>query len=123
MTIARFDLSANARQSCDNYLLDEAAATKGSYNLAGISDPVVDALVDKAIAAETPGDLTIACRALDRVFRAGRYWVSAMVTRPPTGSPIGTCSAIRRPSPRYARGAPDNWWYDAAKAAKLEQAK
>jgi microcin C transport system substrate-binding protein len=23
--------------------------------------------------------------------------------------------------PRYARGAPETWWYDAAKAAKVER--
>ncbi len=35
------------------------------------------------------------------------------------------CSRIRQNRPRYTQGtgAPDNWWYDAAKAAKLEQAK
>ena len=48
---------------------------KGSYNLAGIADPVVDALIEKIIAAETRAALVIACRALDRVIRAGRYWI------------------------------------------------
>ena len=25
--------------------------------------------------------------------------------------------------PRYARGAPETWWFEANKAAKIEQAK
>ncbi len=48
---------------------------KGSQNLAGIADPAIDALIDAIIAADTRPDLVTACRALDRVIRAGRYWV------------------------------------------------
>ena len=57
------------------FFSSQAAKTKGSYNLAGISDPIIDALIDKIIAAQTRAELTTACRAFDRVFRAGRYWV------------------------------------------------
>ena len=57
------------------FFSSQAAATKGSYNLAGIADPAIDALIEKIIAADNRADLTIACRAFDRVFRAGRYWV------------------------------------------------
>eukprot|EP01035_Chromulina_nebulosa_P040645 gene40645-54959_t len=42
---------------------------------AGISDPVVDALMNEVIAADTRPKLVFAARALDRVIRAGRYWV------------------------------------------------
>ena len=52
-----------------------AANRMGSKNLAGISSPVVDALVDAIIYAETQGQLTIACRALDRVLWHGYYVV------------------------------------------------
>ena len=48
---------------------------KGSQNLAGIADPAIDALIDKIIAADTRAELITACRALDRVIRAGRYWI------------------------------------------------
>ena len=48
---------------------------KGSQNLAGIADPAIDALIDSIIAAKTRPELTTACRALDRVIRAGRYWI------------------------------------------------
>ena len=52
-----------------------AAAQNGSRNLAGISDPVVDALVETIAAAKSREALDTACRALDRVLRAGHYWV------------------------------------------------
>ncbi len=53
----------------------QAAANPGSRNLAGISDPVIDMLIEKIGNAKTRDELTIACRVLDRVLRAGRYWV------------------------------------------------
>ncbi len=52
-----------------------AAATTGSNNLAGIADPAVDTLLSAIADAQSRAALTAACRALDRVLRAGRYWV------------------------------------------------
>ena len=75
MTIQRFSMSPTPGDSLRPYFSSQAAATKGSHNLAGIADPAIDALIDKAIDAETRAELTYACRALDRVFRAGRYWM------------------------------------------------
>ena len=68
-------MSATPGDSMRPIFSSQAAATKGSYNLAGIADPVIDALIEKILAADTRAELTIACRAFDRVFRAGRYWV------------------------------------------------
>jgi microcin C transport system substrate-binding protein len=102
------------------YFTSQAAAIKGSQNHAGIADPVVDALVDIVIAARTRDDLTVACKALDRVIRAGRYWVPHWYK----GSHwIAYWDVFARPEgkPRYSRGIPDTWWFDAAKAAKPEE--
>jgi microcin C transport system substrate-binding protein len=124
VTIERLTMSATPGDSIRPYFSSEAAATKGSYNLAGIANPAVDALIEKIIAAENRSDLTFACRALDRVFRAGRYWVPQWYN---TSHRLAYWDQFSHPakSPRYASGAGvrDNWWYDAAKAAKLEQAK
>jgi microcin C transport system substrate-binding protein len=121
MTIMRLAMSSTPGDSLKNVFSSKSGATKGSRNLAGIADPVIDALLDKIAAANTRAELTTACRAFDRVFRAGRYWISAwhnpkhwiaywdVFDRPPT-------------KPRYGRGVPDTWWYDAAKAARLERA-
>jgi microcin C transport system substrate-binding protein len=124
VTIQRMSMSPTPGDSLRPYFSSQAAATKGSYNLAGVANPAIDALVDKAIDAETRADLTFACRALDRVFRAGRYWVPQWYR---STHPIAYWDQFSHPEkpPKYAQGvgAPENWWYDAAKAAKLEQAK
>ena len=89
-------------------------------NHAGIADPVVDALIEVIIAAKTRDELTVACKALDRVIRAGRYWVPQWYK----GShSIAYWDVFGRPTgkPRYSRGIPDTWWTDAAKAARPEQ--
>jgi microcin C transport system substrate-binding protein len=124
MTTERMSMSATPGDSLRPYFSSQAAATKGSYNLAGVASPAIDALIEKAINADTRTDLTIACRALDRVFRAGRYWVPQWYR---STHPIAYWDLFSHPEkpPRYAQGvgAPENWWYDAAKAAKTEQAK
>jgi microcin C transport system substrate-binding protein len=105
------------------YFTSQAAATKGSYNFAGVSSPAIDALVEKAMAAETRADLTVACRALDRVFRAGRYWIPQWYN---TSHRLAYWDVFGHPPklPRYT-GVSERvlWWHEAAKAGKLEQAK
>ena len=124
ITTERLSMSATPGDSLRPYFSSQAAATKGSYNLAGVANAAIDALIEKAIASETRADLTNACRAIDRVFRAGRYWVPQWYR---ATHPVAYWDVFDHPPkpPKYAQGvgAPDIWWYDAAKAAKLEQAK
>jgi microcin C transport system substrate-binding protein len=124
VTIQRMSMSATPGDSLRPYFSSQAAATKGSYNLAGIANPAIDTLIEKAIGAETRADLTHACLALDRVFRAGRYWVPQWFR---ATHPVAYWDVFSHPEKpaKYAQGvgAPENWWYDAAKAAKSEQAK
>jgi microcin C transport system substrate-binding protein len=124
VTTERMSMSATPGDSLRPYFSSQAAATKGSYNLAGVASPAIDALIEKAIGAETRADLTFACRALDRLFRAGRYWVPQWFR---STHPIAYWDVFDHPPKpaRYAQGvgAPENWWFDANKAAKLEQAK
>jgi microcin C transport system substrate-binding protein len=124
ITTRRMNFSATPGDSLRPYFSSEVANTKGSYNLAGIASPAIDALIQRAIEAETRTDLTFACRALDRVFRAGRYWVPHWFR---SSHPIAYWDQFGHPEKpaKYGQGvgAPENWWYDAAKAAKLEQAK
>ena len=98
----------------------QAAATKGSYNLAGIADPVIDALIEKILAANSRAELTTACRAFDRVFRAGRYWVP-MYNK--ASHWVAYWDVFGRPpaQPRYWRAIPDTWWYDPDRAAKTQR--
>ncbi len=120
----RMNFSPTPGDSLRPYFTSQSAATKGSYNLAGVANPAIDALVERAIAAETRQDLNTACRALDRLFRAGRYWIPQWYR---TTHPIAYWDEFGHPPKpaKYAQGvgAPENWWYVADKAAKLEQAK
>jgi len=93
---------------------------KGSFNLAGITDPVIDALIEKIIAAETRPALSTACRALDRVIRSGRYWIPHWYL---AAHRIAYWDVFGFPAkkPGFSRGIPETWWYDQEKAAKLER--
>jgi microcin C transport system substrate-binding protein len=120
ITVERMSFSATPGDSLRNYFTSKAAATRGSLNLAGISDPAVDALVDIIIAAKTRAELSSACKALDRVIRAGRYWIPHWYL---ASHRIAYWDLFGFPArqPRYFRGIPDTWWADPAKAGDLEQ--
>ncbi len=121
ITIDRFGFSSTPGDSLRSYFSSQAAAMNGSNNLAGIADPVVDALIADIIAAPTRPALVTACRALDRVIRAGRYWIPQWYK---ASHWIAYWDVFGRPAtqPRYFRGIPDTWWYDPAKAAKILRA-
>ena len=53
----------------------KAATVEGSNNIVGIQDPAVDALLDRAVSAQTRPQLVAAVKALDRVLRHGHYAV------------------------------------------------
>ncbi|MBR0894104.1 ABC transporter substrate-binding protein [Bradyrhizobium tropiciagri] len=124
LTMQRFSSSATPGDSMRPFFSSQAAKTKGSYNLAGIANPAIDALIEKIIGANNRQELTVACRAFDRVFRAGRYWVPQWYRNT---HPIAYWDQFGHTEKlaKYTQGvgAPENWWYEAAKAAKLEQAK
>ena len=121
ITVQRFGFSTIPGALLRSYFASQSATMKGSQNTAGIADPAVDALIEKVLAAETRPDLVTAARALDRVIRAGRYWIPHWYKG---AHWIAYWDVFGRPSakPRYARGAPENWWFDREKAAKLERA-
>jgi len=120
IVVQRFGFSSIPGDSLRTYFTSEAAALNGSYNLAGIADPVIDALVDKIIATETRPALMAACKALDRVFRAGRYWIPHWNK---ASHWIAYWDTFGRPpeKPHYARGIPETWWHDPNKAARVQQ--
>ena len=92
---------------------------KGSQNLAGIADPAIDAMIDRVIAADSRAALTIACRALDRLIRAGRYWIPHWYK---ASHWIAYWDTFGRPptKPRYSRGVLETWWHDPRKASKID---
>jgi microcin C transport system substrate-binding protein len=122
LTVERFNFSSTPGDSLRSYFSSQAAALKGSKNLAGMADPAIDALIEVIIAAETRSALVTACRVLDRVIRAGRYWVPHWYL---ASHRIAYWDVFGWPEkkPGFARGVPETWWYDADKAAKLERAR
>jgi microcin C transport system substrate-binding protein len=100
----------------------QAADRPGTRNLAGIRDPVVDALIGKIITAPDRKSLVDACRALDRVLLWGHYvipnWYSSKYR-------IAYWNKFSRPAikPKYALGFPDAWWVDPKKEASLGEAR
>jgi len=87
-----------------------AAETPGSRNFMGISDPVVDELVDKVIQAPDLDELQAYTRALDRVLLSGHYvvpnWHLDHVR-------IAWRKHLKRPDTVPASGLElDTWWVE-----------
>jgi microcin C transport system substrate-binding protein len=118
ITVERFSFSTTPGEELRTYFGSQSAGLEGSNNLAGIADPVIDALIEAIIAADNRTALVNAARALDRVIRAGRYWIPHWFK---ASYWIAYWDVFARPAtkPRYARGIPETWWYDRAKAATL----
>lgn len=118
ITVQRFSFSSTPGDSLRSFFSSQAARLPGSQNLAGIADPAIDAMIERIIAAESRPALIVACRALDRLIRAGRYWVPHWYK---ASHWLAYWDVFARPAtkPRYGRGIPETWWYDAEKAARL----
>ena len=100
------------------FLSSKAATMEGSRNLSGVADPAVDALIEQIIHASSRDELNLNCRVLDRVLRAGHYWVPMWYN---DAAWIAYWDAFSRPAtqPKLGVGAPDTWWWDEDKAKKI----
>lgn len=98
----------------------EAAERDGSRNIAGISDPVIDALIDKIIFAPDRKALVTATRALDRVLLHGHYVVPQWHVR---GSRLARWDKFGHPDPlpSHGLGILDVWWFDKNRPAAKSQ--
>ena len=96
-----------------SYFGSHAADLGGSLNLAGIKDPAVDALIEKIIGAESREDMKTAAQALDRILRAGYYWVPHWYK---ASHSIAYWDKFGRPEtkPKFDRGVLDTWWFKDA---------
>ena len=118
ITTQRYVMRSTPGVELRSYFGSQAAKMDGSLNLAGIADPAVDALIERVISAKSRDELNNAARALDRVLRAGHYWVPHWYK---ASNNIAYWDKFSRPEtkPRFDRGVLDTWWYDEGKAAKL----
>jgi microcin C transport system substrate-binding protein len=102
----------------------EAAERKGSRNLSGIAVPAADAIMEMIPRVKTREELTVACKALDRILRAQRSMIPAWHN---DSAWIAYWDMFGKPgrAPRFAPTSSyqgvilGTWWYDEEKAKKL----
>ena len=117
IVIRRFVGSVTPGVELRGLFVSEYADKQGGNNTSGIADPAVDALVEKVIAAKSREELVTAGRALDRVLRAGHYWVPQWFG---ATHRLAYWDIFGKPQkPKYGLGAIETWWIDQPKAAKL----
>lgn len=113
MVVGLFPQSNSPGNEQRDFFSSDAAEREGSRNLAGIRDPVVDDLIDRIIGARTRDELIVACRALDRVLRAGHYVIPHWsVDR----FRVAYRTTLAHPDDPPPYGLPlDTWWSRAAR--------
>ncbi len=97
-----------------------ANANVPSRNRAGLENPAIDALVERVIASKTRDELNLNTRALDRALRAMHIWVPQWYKDVHT---VAYWDVFSYPDPTlspFALGPSSFWWWDEAKAAKLQ---
>lgn len=119
MTSQRLVLRLTPGVEIKNYWGSQAAAINGTPNFAGIANPVVDAMIEKALTAKSRAELVAATRAMDRVMRANHYWVPHWY-KAEHNLAFWNKFSWPKIKPKYDPGIITTWWYDAEKAAKLQ---
>jgi microcin C transport system substrate-binding protein len=104
-----------------DYFTCAASKAQGSFNVPGICDPAVDAMVQKIITAQDRDTLKIAAHALDRVLLWRWYLVPNWDSR---SFHIAYWDRFGNPEKPIREGFNfDTWWVDAAKATALDAAR
>ena len=118
LTIQRYSLGLTPGIEMRAFWNSEFSKSPGSRNLCGIENPAIDALIEKSIAADTRENQIIVTRALDRVLRAGHYWIPQWNKASYT---IAYWDMFERPATPalYDRAVELTWWANEDKAAKL----
>ena len=114
MTYTTRGLSLSPGNEQLSYWGTDAAKTEGSRNIAGITMPAIDAMVQEMLTSESREDYVAAVKALDRILMAGRYVV------PLWYSPVSRLAhnkEMKRPDYVPAYGdwpgyLPDVWWIE-----------
>ncbi|OED39866.1 hypothetical protein AB833_13345 [Chromatiales bacterium (ex Bugula neritina AB1)] len=101
-----------------SYYGSAAADERGSANMAGIKNPVVDELIEKIVAAESLDQLKVYSRALDRVLLWNNYVIPQFFNR---NHRLAYWNRFGKPEtmPRYSHGFPGSWWIDTSLDSKL----
>lgn len=107
MSIGQSNSPGNEQRS---FWSSEAAKTHGSRNYAGVSDPVVDALVEQVIQAPDRDALVTRTRALDRVLLWHHYVIPQWYL---PYRRVAYSDQLKRPTTLPKTGVSlDTWWYE-----------
>ena len=114
ITTIRFVFNLSPGAELNSYFASSTVDQVGSFNIPGIKDPVVDALIGEVAAATDRPSLIAAARALDRVLLWGHYMIPQWYKG---AHHLVYWNKFDRPAlkPRYARGVFDTWWVDREK--------
>lgn len=109
VVMQRYSLGLTPGIEVRSYWSSDFAKIPGGRNLSGISSPAIDALIEQVISAPTREAQIVAGRALDRVLRAGHYWV------PQWHKNVHNLAfwdkfAWPETKPKYDRGVLATWW-------------
>ncbi len=103
------------------YFHSSSAEARGSQNTAGLTDPVIDEMIDIIERADSRETLTDAVKALDRVLRSMHIWVPQWF-KGKHHLAFWDIFGWPKKKPLYDRGVIEFWWVDAEKEAKLKAA-
>jgi microcin C transport system substrate-binding protein len=118
VTVSVFGQSLSPGNEQYDYWSSPMADVKGSRNLIGVRDPVVDALLDNLVHATTREELITASHAIDRVLQ----WQYYVIPQWHIGAyRIAYWDVFGQPAiaPKYGLENVDGWWFDAIKATKI----
>ena len=118
MIIGSWGQSESPGNEQRSYWSSDAADSNASRNYAGIKDPVIDELIERLISAPTRESLIARTRALDRVLLWGHYMIPNWHLRKQRILYWDKYSRPEQPA-RFGTST-DLWWFDPAKAARLE---
>jgi microcin C transport system substrate-binding protein len=117
----RVILEATPLDGMNLFYGSDTADIPGTYNLAGIKDKALDALIAKVPAVQSRAELTALLRAMDRILRARHY---AILTWTSATRRVAHWDMFGRPetSPPYAFTPETTWWYERDKAIAIGMA-
>lgn len=108
-TISRYTMPMYPERFMRQLFGSSSASAPGSFNLAGVASPAIDAVLGRIIAARNPEEFAVANRVLDRILRASHYFVFQW-QKPVRW--LAYWDHYDRPAvkPRYDTGVIDTWW-------------
>ncbi len=109
MTVMVIPQSSSPGNEQKEFFGSDRADMEGSRNYIGIKDPVVDALIEKIVAAKTREELVTLCSALDRILQWGYYMVPNWYL---SAWRIAYWDQFNKPDtvPAYGLSVTDTWW-------------